>query len=177
MKFGQGGTPQPRYLMRCQDREYTVKKWPLQDVEDISAFNNASTSSQQQFVQMLKLIKLPPSNDKKNASKDKAAGKKADHEHILSETQRLIFQNDDEELKPDVVFVCIDVEAIELSPHPISEVGISIADMEELRMKTPGEFCRSWWPFISSHHLRTHEYSGLVNRQFITGCPDNFDFG
>lgn len=77
----------------------------------------------------------------------------------------------------DTILIAIDFEAIEVSPHPISEVGISIIDPVELQNTLPGDKGESWWPLIKAHHLRIHEYAGLRNYRHVQGWPENFNFG
>lgn len=81
------------------------------------------------------------------------------------------------EKRSDVVFFCVDVEAIEVSPGPVSEIGIAILDMQRVGEQSPGNRGRDWWPLIEGHHLRIKEYSGLKNYRFVQGCPDDFQFG
>lgn len=94
---------------------------------------------------------------------------------MLSDAQKYLHLKGDEE--SIIVFVCMDVEAIETPPNPISEVGISILDMKNVQGIPPGPGGSSWWRFIDSHHLRVEEYSGLRNYRFVIGCPNDFDFG
>lgn len=76
-----------------------------------------------------------------------------------------------------VAFISIDVEAIEVAPNPVSEIGIALLDTERLEGIIPGSAAANWWEFIEAHHLRVKEYAGLVNYRFVQGCPRNFDFG
>ncbi|OAA78272.1 Ribonuclease H-like protein [Akanthomyces lecanii RCEF 1005] len=81
------------------------------------------------------------------------------------------------EKESDVVFFCVDVEAIEVSPGPVSEIGIAILDMQCIEEQSPGNRGTDWWPLIKAHHLRIKEYQGLKNYRYVQGCPDNFQFG
>ncbi|KAJ3484454.1 hypothetical protein NLG97_g7048 [Lecanicillium saksenae] len=81
------------------------------------------------------------------------------------------------EKKSDVVFFCVDVELIEVSPNPISEIGIAILDMRRVGGQSPGKRGQEWWPLMQAHHLRIKEYAGLTNYRFVQGCPDKFEFG
>lgn len=79
--------------------------------------------------------------------------------------------------KSDVVFFSVDVEAIEVSPGPVSEIGIAILDMQRVGEQSPGSRGRDWWPLMEAHHLRIKEYAGLTNYRYVKGCPDDFQFG
>lgn len=41
----------------------------------------------------------------------------------------------------------------------------------------PGANAESWLPKITTRHLIIKEYKKLVNKKFIKGCPDKFNFG
>jgi hypothetical protein len=117
----------------------------------------------------------------KGKSQSRAAEKRADRQRMLHTTQQLLG------LKPGtpvgikgdepVVFVCVDVEALERRPNPVSEVGVAILDSKDIQNVPRGKCGQNWWPMIVAHHLRTREYSGLRNYEFVHGCPDAFDFG
>lgn len=81
------------------------------------------------------------------------------------------------EKESDVVFFCVDVEAIEVSPGPVSEIGIAILDMQCIGEQSPGNRGTDWWPLMEAHHLRIKEYQGLKNYRYVQGCPDDFQFG
>jgi len=77
------------------------------------------------------------------------------------------------------VIMSVDVEALELSPHSISEIGLAFLDLEKVKdmAAAPGAKGESWWEHIVSWHVRVREYSGLRNFKYVHGCPDDFDFG
>lgn len=77
----------------------------------------------------------------------------------------------------DVVFFCVDVEAIEVYPNHISEIGIALLDMQQVQGIEPGRRGDAWWPMIKAHHLRINEYAGLTNYRYVQGCPEYFQFG
>ena len=176
MKFGQGNTPRPRYIGRAENKPLSLDDWPPINARDVDDFRAASAILQQDFLDKMKKMKLPPIKDRNNKSKTKSARKKADREHMLAEVQWLLGLKGWEGV-PEMVFVSIDLEAIERPPNPISEVGIVILDGRDIRQVPPGELGRNWWDLVKCHHLRTMEYSGLVNREYVHGCPDAFDFG
>ncbi|KAK6863956.1 hypothetical protein PG995_000484, partial [Apiospora arundinis] len=77
----------------------------------------------------------------------------------------------------DVRFVCIDVEAHEFNNKDITEVGIAILDTQDIVGIAPGVSGMNWFTKIQAHHLRIKEVAHLVNRRFVKGCPEYFDFG
>jgi hypothetical protein len=176
MKFGQGNTPRPRYIGRAENKPFNLDEWPPLNAQDVEGFRAASVILHQDFEDKMKMMKLPPARDRNNKSKTKSARKRADREHMLAEVQRLLGLKGWEGV-PEMVFVSIDVEAIERPPNPISEVGIVILDSRDIRQIPPGDLGEPWWGLVKCHHLRTMEYSGLVNREYVVGCPDAFDFG
>ena len=80
-------------------------------------------------------------------------------------------------LDSDVVFICVDLEAFEFAQHKITEVGIAIADTRDLASLPPGINSDDWLSQIKSTHIRIAEYKHLVNKRFVHGCPDKFNFG
>lgn len=81
------------------------------------------------------------------------------------------------EREGDVVFVCIDVEANERNSKQITEVGISTLDTRDLRSLAPGERGENWIDKIRARHFRINEYKHIVNSEYVSGCPDRFEFG
>ena len=75
------------------------------------------------------------------------------------------------------VFISIDVEWNERIPSQITEVGISTLDTLDLAGIAPGETGENWRAKIQSRHFRTREFQHVVNREFVRGCPENFEFG
>ncbi|KAL4897164.1 hypothetical protein BDV59DRAFT_190949 [Aspergillus ambiguus] len=75
------------------------------------------------------------------------------------------------------VFVSVDVEANEHCHSEVTEVGLSVLDTEDLIGVAPGENAQQWRVRIKSRHLRVKEYAHIVNRTFLAGCPDRFEFG
>ncbi|CAO2648654.1 Nn.00g079210.m01.CDS01 [Neocucurbitaria sp. VM-36] len=76
-----------------------------------------------------------------------------------------------------VVFVCVDVESYERAHHKITEIGVATLDTRELTGIAPGKDGVNWRKMIRARHFRINEYRHLVNSEFVTGCPDRFDFG
>ncbi|KAI1437698.1 hypothetical protein GGR50DRAFT_691965 [Xylaria sp. CBS 124048] len=73
--------------------------------------------------------------------------------------------------------VCIDCEAWEMNPHRITEIGLAILDTGDIVDIPPGEKGENWWTRIRTHHLRIEEYKHIVNKKYLQGCPDSFNFG
>ena len=79
----------------------------------------------------------------------------------------------------DAIYIAVDVEAYERVPHPITEVGIATLDTRDLQGHAPGINGRDWQQFIRARHFRIQEYNNAnyVNKDFVEGCPDKFEFG
>ncbi|KAL5357673.1 hypothetical protein BJX96DRAFT_182140 [Aspergillus floccosus] len=75
------------------------------------------------------------------------------------------------------IFVCVDVEANERRHSEVTEVGISMLDTKDLVGVAPGEQASQWRMHIRSRHLRVSEHRHVVNRIYLAGCPERFDFG
>jgi hypothetical protein len=76
-----------------------------------------------------------------------------------------------------VVFVCLDVEVWEKDHHSITEVGVSTLDTLDLIGEAPGKNANNWQSKILRQHFRIAEHAHLVNKKYVSGCPENFDFG
>ena len=76
-----------------------------------------------------------------------------------------------------VVFISVDVEAFEFNQKLITEIGISTLDTEDLLGLQPGAKGNNWTTKIQSHHFRIREHGHLLNKVYVDGCPDKFDFG
>ncbi|KAK5678398.1 hypothetical protein LTR17_027648 [Elasticomyces elasticus] len=77
----------------------------------------------------------------------------------------------------DVVFLCVDCEAYEWAQHKVTELGVAILDTRRLRQDISSPDFGSIVGEIEYAHFRPVEYSNLVNRKFIKGCPNSFGFG
>lgn len=176
LKFGEGGTPSPRYLRRSLDAAaLDIRPWPAIDPADIKGFEAASPAQKLIWRSKMRVVKsgFAP---KKTTDPDKAARKRGHRNQMLRNTLSYLGLLGDPD-GHDVVFICVDVEAIERKPNPISEVGIAILDTRDIKGVHPKDAGRGWWPKIKTHHLRVYEYASLRNYQFVKGCPDSFDFG
>lgn len=79
--------------------------------------------------------------------------------------------------KPDVVFLAIDCEAYERDSSKITEVGIAMLDTRNILGIAPDKSAVNWHQLVSARHFRIKEYCHLVNKDFIKGRPEEFDFG
>jgi hypothetical protein len=77
----------------------------------------------------------------------------------------------------DVVFIAIDVEAWERNQNTITEVGVATLDTRDIRALAPGKNGKNWHGLVRARHFRVTETRQLVNKDFVQGCPDNFEFG
>ena len=77
--------------------------------------------------------------------------------------------------RDNVVFICVDVEAYEKNERPITEIGISTLDTNDLIDLPPGEVGKTWMKQIRSRHFRIKETAHLNNYEFIAGCADRFE--
>ncbi|KAM0346458.1 hypothetical protein ACHAPU_005523 [Fusarium lateritium] len=176
LKFGQGDTPRPRYLRRSgEETSLDVRPWPAINPNDINDFEAATPQEQLAWRSKMRVVKTG-FTPRLGVDPDKAARKKSHRDQMLRNTLSYLGLLGDPD-GHDVVFVCVDVEAIERPPNPISEIGFAILDTRDIRGVDPGAVGRGWWPKIQAHHLRVYEYAGLRNYRFVHGCPDAFDFG
>ncbi|KAH7170293.1 hypothetical protein EDB81DRAFT_774995 [Dactylonectria macrodidyma] len=176
LKFGQGGTPRPRYLRRSEDETaLDIRPWPPINSGDIQRFDEATMQMKDDWIANMQLVKTGLSA-KGKGNTAKAARKKRDREDMLRDAQEYLGLRGVMSTQ-NVVFICVDVEAIERPPNPISEIGLAILDTNDICNIAPGPGGQNWWTSINCHHLRVWEYSGLRNSQYVHGCPDSFDFG
>jgi len=75
------------------------------------------------------------------------------------------------------VFVCVDLEAFEFSQEKITEVGVSILDSRHVLGTDPAPDGSHWLSKINTRHMIIKEHKHLVNKRFVHGCPDKFNFG
>ncbi|POR33207.1 ATP-dependent DNA helicase II subunit 2 [Tolypocladium paradoxum] len=178
LRFGKGGTPQPRYLLRAKDTNaLEISSWPEISESDVEGFNRAPKMRQDGFVHALATINQSKDNsDRSQKAQEKANQRALDRQLMMRQAQEYLGLRQGG-ISRRVVFVCMDVEAVEVAPHPVSEVGIAILDADDIRDVPPGPSGSNWWQFVKAYHLRTKEYSGLVNYRYVQGCPGAFDFG
>ena len=75
------------------------------------------------------------------------------------------------------ILICIDVEAFEFRTDVITEIGVSTLQTSVDNQNWLSDQGKSLREGIKSRHLRISERKHLVNRRYVQGCPDNFDFG
>lgn len=75
------------------------------------------------------------------------------------------------------IFICVDVEANEKCHTQITEIGISILDTLDLIDIPPGKDGSNWMSRVRSRHFRIAELSYVINKDFVDGCPEDFQFG
>ncbi len=76
-----------------------------------------------------------------------------------------------------VLFISIDVEALEYNQRLITEIAVSTLATKDLVQIQPGVRGSNWVEKIRSHHFRIREHGHLENKNHVEGCPGNFDFG
>lgn len=176
MKFC-GGIPRPRYLMRNRDtKTLEVESWPTYHNDDFAAYQKATPIRKQDYENFMDIMSRKTPGEKSKSGEQKAAKRKQQGSQMLKDAQAIL-RIGEFRSSADAVLLCFDVEALERAPHPISEIGIAILDVKDLCDIAAGPCGRDWWPMIKAYHLRTKEYAGLVNFQFVKGCPDDFEFG
>jgi hypothetical protein len=79
--------------------------------------------------------------------------------------------------RESVRFVCIDVEAYERDTTLVTEVGLAVLDTEDIIDIPPGDRGKDWFPLVQAYHFRIEERCQMVNSEFVSGCPEAFDFG
>lgn len=77
----------------------------------------------------------------------------------------------------DAIFVSVDVEVNERCHSQVTEIGISTLDTRDLAGIAPGPHGENWQTRILSRHLRVKEFKNHVNKLYVRGCPDKFEFG
>jgi hypothetical protein len=128
-------------------------------------------------------IELEPDEDAMNASRE---AELLTMQHIFGLKDA---SDDSSKIKPkelerlqrlkaaEPVFVCIDLEAYEFAQEKITEVGVSILDSRHVVGTDPGPDGMEWLSKITTRHLIIKEFKHLVNKRFVHGCPDKFNFG
>ncbi|KAL8806831.1 MAG: hypothetical protein Q9182_001091 [Xanthomendoza sp. 2 TL-2023] len=87
---------------------------------------------------------------------------------LVSEPAPFAFQD-------NVIFICVDVEAYEKDNRPITEIGISALDTNDLIGVPPGECGSAWMKKIRARHFRIIETAHLHNTEFVSGCAERFE--
>ena len=82
-----------------------------------------------------------------------------------------------QDCEQSILFHFIDVEAFEFDQSISTGIGLSQfdpADIAEVQSKANEN---EWVANIQSRHFRIIENSHHINRKYIEGCLDKFDFG
>ncbi|KAL8688136.1 MAG: hypothetical protein Q9224_004965, partial [Gallowayella concinna] len=87
---------------------------------------------------------------------------------VVSEPAPFAFQD-------NVVFICVDVEAYEKENRPVTEIGISTLDTNDLIGVSLGECGSAWMKKIRARHFRIKETAHLHNTEFVAGCAERFE--
>jgi hypothetical protein len=75
------------------------------------------------------------------------------------------------------IFIAIDCEAWEEGGKPVTEVGVATLDTRDLQGVPPGPCGENWQKLIRARHFRIVERKHMVNKKYVNGCPENFEFG
>jgi hypothetical protein len=73
--------------------------------------------------------------------------------------------------------VCIGCEACECEKAKATKIGVAVLGMQDLWEIEPSRLPELVLGFNKSAHYRPIEFSKLVNRRFVHGCPGPFGFG
>lgn len=80
-------------------------------------------------------------------------------------------------VEKEPIIICIDIEAYERDHSVVTEVGLSTLDTLDLVDVAPGEGGANWMKQIRSRHFRIKGREHIVNKKFVIGHPDKFQFG
>lgn len=175
LKFSPRYSFQPRFLKQSHEQsDLDIETWPEVLHSDITDFESASVHKKDDWEAMMQIVRTGHKFGKK--PKFKSVQKQRQNHLMMSDLQNYLGLKQGSQGQ-DIVFVCTDVEALEQTPNPISEIGFAILDTRDISGIEAGPIGQNWRPFIMTHHLRVREYSGLRNYRYVKGCPDNFDFG
>lgn len=200
-RFGDGGTPCPKYLGRVHDADSSTQllsgnPWPDRG-EDAMKYGEVTSSARDKARQIFDdIAKYTGGKKMKKSSAIKQARARENRKRMMDSLQDalglkpwetvslastgLTFTVDKVPAFPSErapVLVTIDVEVNEFAHDMVTEVGFSILDMEKTKDVPPGELGEAWWPLVESKHLRIKEYSFHCNHRYIKGCPGKFNFG
>ena len=75
------------------------------------------------------------------------------------------------------IIISIDIESYERAHSLITEIGISTLDTLDLVNTALGDGGGNWMKHIRSRHFRIKGREHLINKEFVTGHPDEFQFG
>ena len=75
------------------------------------------------------------------------------------------------------IIISVDLESYERAHSLITEIGISTLDTLDLVGMAPGDRGANWMKHIRSRHFRIKGREHLINKDFVIGHPDEFQFG
>ena len=177
LEFGEGETPLPRYLERARDaKRLIIDEWPAISESDVEAFNAAEIGDRIRWKRTFEQTAWVGER-KSEVAAQRARKKSEARDAMLYRVQEFLGIRERSGTARPIVFVCADIEAIEVAPNPVSEIGIAILDTEDIQGVESGPIGKTWREHIRAYHLRTKEYAGLVNYRYVQGCPDAFNFG
>ncbi|KAK2592909.1 hypothetical protein QQS21_009404 [Conoideocrella luteorostrata] len=172
--FGLGSTPRPRYVGTSEcDLADAARE------DDIAAFKSAGPYYKCLWEAAWQKTDPPmlPFNLGKAAS---TAARKQQRiqlrKDMLSKVRKYLNLESEPHQVP-VVFISIDIENLEDQPHPVTEIGIAALNTTNTKKVVGGLGGAHWWTKIVSHHLIVRQYAMHVNRKYVQGCPDMFQFG
>ncbi|KAI0024745.1 hypothetical protein F4780DRAFT_775680 [Xylariomycetidae sp. FL0641] len=205
MTFGQFDAPLPRFLGRANSQaaldflKARISKLPYRD-EWVAMTDAGLQNYKEKMDDIYKFLKDGKSKQSSEAAVAKRMQRQKGYGRMLKRTQRYLglrprggyaplttrtdtastwdpSQQVPFKARESMRFVCVDVEAYERDANVITEIGFAVLDTEDTMDVPPGESGRNWFSLIKTFHFRVKEYEFLVNRQFVDGCPDAFNFG
>lgn len=81
------------------------------------------------------------------------------------------------EARPNLRFVCVDVETYEFNHSLVTEVGFAELDTSQLKGMPQGDSFQNWFGLIRASHYIVKENSWARNRVHVEGNQMNFNFG
>ncbi|OAA73937.1 hypothetical protein ISF_00838 [Cordyceps fumosorosea ARSEF 2679] len=190
LRFSGCGPFRPRFLMHHRPQQrgagdgvFNIEDpstWPRDDDVEGGVSSLAGEAAARLNANMTLLRRDPCKGTVKVSAAERAEKRKERRRKEMRAMHSYLGLKDGvvEEVPPsNVVLFCVDVEAIEVPPGPVSEIGIAILDMRSVGEQSPGNRGRDWWPLIEGHHLRIKEYKSLTNYRYVRGCPEDFQFG
>ncbi|KAG6038531.1 hypothetical protein E4U41_004124 [Claviceps citrina] len=185
LKFGHGGTPQPRYVgtSRTDLRAILDDPWKIND--DWAAFTTASAEDKSLWLANWERANAPcgyqRADQRAKFAAERAEKRKREREVMLDKVQAYLGTSARQHIRDGpskpVLFVSIDIEVLEEEPRSISEVGIAVLDTRSIQQRDKGPGGMLWWEHIKAHHLIVRQYASHVNYKYVQGCPDKFQFG
>ncbi|KAL2128041.1 hypothetical protein VTI74DRAFT_9788 [Chaetomium olivicolor] len=200
MTFGLGNTPRPRFLGRTHGltsfREL-CKSIPEPHPDD--NLDKATQLGREEFERQL-LRTRGGRNKTKKSEKNRMKRMKSHQEWgrsikrvqrylglrgrilngVVDKTKPTILDLDHPMInKPEhsVLFIAIDIEAWEQDQTMLTEVGIAMLDTGDIVGAAPGEGGQNWFKHIRARHIRVEENTWAMNRRYVHGCAERFDFG